>query len=231
MSPRGGGAPIGFAHRGARAHARENTLEAFRLAIDMGATGLESDVWLTADSVAVLDHDGVVETPTGKVGIREFARADLPAWIPSLDEFYAECGAERPLSLDVKDATAAPEVIEVARRHRAVEHLWLCHPDWRVVAGWRAESRDVRLVDSTRIRRIDEGVTERARSLVAAEIDAVNLHHTDWKPAHVEAFQSAGLRAFSWDLQTDEKLRAALDLGVDAVYSDHVDRMMAALRC
>ena len=52
--------PIGFAHRGARAHAPENTLEAFRLALRLGATGLESDVWLTADGVAVLDHDGAV---------------------------------------------------------------------------------------------------------------------------------------------------------------------------
>ncbi|MDQ1372669.1 MAG: glycerophosphoryl diester phosphodiesterase, partial [Actinomycetota bacterium] len=50
--------PIGFAHRGARAHAPENTLEAFQLALKLGATGLESDVWLTHDGVPVLDHDG-----------------------------------------------------------------------------------------------------------------------------------------------------------------------------
>ncbi|MQA17795.1 MAG: hypothetical protein GEV09_28165, partial [Pseudonocardiaceae bacterium] len=46
--------PIAFAHRGARAHAPENTLEAFALALRLGATGLESDVWLTADGEAVL---------------------------------------------------------------------------------------------------------------------------------------------------------------------------------
>ncbi|MDQ3575194.1 MAG: glycerophosphodiester phosphodiesterase, partial [Actinomycetota bacterium] len=38
--------PIAFAHRGARAHAPENTLQAFRLALELGSTGLESDVWL-----------------------------------------------------------------------------------------------------------------------------------------------------------------------------------------
>ena len=44
-----------FAHRGARAHARENTMEAFRLALRLGASGLESDVWLTKDNIPVLD--------------------------------------------------------------------------------------------------------------------------------------------------------------------------------
>ncbi|MGA1245091.1 MAG: glycerophosphodiester phosphodiesterase family protein, partial [Ilumatobacteraceae bacterium] len=52
--------PIGFAHRGARAHAPENTLEAFLLAQRLGASGLETDAWITADGVVVLDHDGDV---------------------------------------------------------------------------------------------------------------------------------------------------------------------------
>ena len=50
--------PIAFAHRGARAQARENTMEAFDLAHKLGATGIETDVWRTADGRIVLDHDG-----------------------------------------------------------------------------------------------------------------------------------------------------------------------------
>ena len=67
-----------FAHRGARAHAPENTLEAFRLAVRLGATGLESDVWRTADGDAVLDHDGVVGTMFRRRRLAEVATADLP---------------------------------------------------------------------------------------------------------------------------------------------------------
>ncbi len=218
---------IGFAHRGASAHARENSLDAFRLAVEMGATGLESDVWLTADGVAVLDHDGVVR---GSVPIREVGRSELPHWIPALDELYAECGVERPISLDVKDPAAASEVIEVARGRGALERLWLCHPDWRLVSSWRELSSDVRLVDSTRIARIGEGVVERARALAKAGIDAVNLHHREWTAERVAAFRDEGRLVFAWDLQTPRALRAALALAVDAVYSDHVDRMMEEIR-
>ncbi len=70
--------PIAFAHRGARAHAPENTIEAFRLAQRLGATGLESDVWLTADGVAVLDHDGVVGGRLRRTAIDKVAHAALP---------------------------------------------------------------------------------------------------------------------------------------------------------
>ncbi len=62
-----------------RAHAPENTLEAFQLGLRLGATGLESDVWLTADGVPVLDHDGEVRQPgLRKRRSRELRRDELP---------------------------------------------------------------------------------------------------------------------------------------------------------
>ena len=217
--------PIGFAHRGASAHARENTLEAFALALELGATGLESDVWITGDGVAVLDHDGLAD---GRP-IREVARAALPAHIPSLADLYRECGADYELSLDVKDPAVAAEVVRIARAAGAVSRLWLCHPRFEVVAPWRALADDVGLVDSTVARRIAEGVAARAARLAAARVDALNLPHSDWTRDHVHAVQSAGLHAFAWHLQEADALARLLALGIDAVYSDHTDRMMAAI--
>ena len=102
--------PIAFAHRGARAHAPENTIEAFELALRLGATGLESDVWLTADGVAVLDHDGVVRIRRMRQRpIRELLRSHgCPVHIPSLAEMLDACGTGYALSLDLKDPAAGP---------------------------------------------------------------------------------------------------------------------------
>ena len=109
--------PIAFAHRGARAHARENTLDAFALALRLGATGLESDVWLTADGIPVLDHDGVVRT--GRTGRRRpltsFRRDELPEHIPALTDLFERCGTDYHLSLDVQHPEAGPVVIAVVR--------------------------------------------------------------------------------------------------------------------
>jgi len=223
--------PIGFAHRGARAHAPENTLEAFRLALRLGATGLESDVWVTADGQAVLDHDGVVRRGLRrKVPIRSLARDELPEHIPTLAELYAEVGVV-DLSLDVKDPDAFDEVVRVARAvgDDAVRRLWLCHPDWQQVAAWREACPDVRLVDSTRLRTMELGPERRAAELADAGIDAVNLHHSEWTGGLTTLFHRFGILCFAWDAQHERTLDVVLDHGVDAVYSDHVDRMVDAL--
>jgi len=223
--------PIGFAHRGARAHAPENTIEAFRLALRLGATGLESDVWLTSDGEAVLDHDGLVRTGLRRRPITTVARSQLPSYVPTLAELYDACGTDMQVSLDVKDANAAPVAVAVARAagDGAVEKLWLCHPDWQQVAAWRALSADVKLVDSTRLRRIKEGPERRAATLADAGVDAINMHASDWTGGLTTLFHRFERLAFAWDAQFERVLDALVAMGCDAVYSDHVDLMVDAL--
>lgn len=222
--------PIAFAHRGAHAHAPENTLEAFRLGLDMSATGLESDVWITADAVPVLDHDGYVGSRLRRRAIAHVSSGDLPPHVATLERLYDECGTDFQLSLDVKDPAAAGAVVSVAGGWgNAASRLWLCHPDWRQVAEWRALSGDVRLVDSTRLRHMKEGPERRAASLEAAGVDAVNLHQSDWTAGLTTLFHRFGRYCLAWDCQHERVLAGVLAAGVDAVYSDHVDRMVAAL--
>lgn len=217
--------PIGFAHRGARAHAPENTLEAFALALEMGAVALESDVWLTADGVAVLDHDGDV----GGVPIPTLEHRALPPHVPSLADLYRECGSGFELSLDLKHDAVAEETLRVAERAGASERLWLCHWNWKRLVPLREASRSVKLVDSTSTAHMRTPPAERAERMARLGIDALNLHHSQWSPELREALGARGRRAFAWDLQEPDELAAALALGVDAVYSDHVDRMVEAL--
>jgi glycerophosphoryl diester phosphodiesterase len=223
--------PIAFAHRGARAHAPENTIESFALALKLGATGLESDVWLTAVGVPVLDHDGVVKVGLRRRPIGTIDRAALPPWIPTLEDLYATCGTDFELSLDVKDGDAPAATVDVARAAGSgvLPRLWLCHPDWQLVRTWRALADDVRLVDSTRLKRIKEGAERRAADLADAGIDAVNLHHTDWNLGLATLFHRFELHCFGWDAQFERVILQLLRFGLDGVYSDHVDRLVGTL--
>ncbi|HMA46550.1 MAG TPA: glycerophosphodiester phosphodiesterase, partial [Frankiaceae bacterium] len=197
--------PIGFAHRGAPPPwLRENTLAAFRRALRRGAGGLESDVWLTADRVPVLHHDGRL----GRLRRRALGtlRADeLPPWLPALADLYAGCGSGYELSLDVKDPAAAGPAIEVARSAGggAVGRLWLC-ADLPRVREWRRLDGDVRLVDSTSLRFVGggaRGLGRHAEVLRDAGVDAVNLRSREWSAPLVETVHGCGRLAFAWDAQ------------------------------
>lgn len=221
--------PIAFAHRGARAHAPENTIEAFGLALRLGATGLESDVWITSDGIPVLDHDGVIKRRGRRLPIRDVVRSALPEHIPTMAEFLEALPGDHHVSLDIKDPSAFRPVIDVVRSTNPdlEANLWLCHHDWRLVATWRAHTT-ANLVDSTRLARIKEGPERRAADLADAGIDCINMHHSDWSGGLVTLFHRFDLRALGWDMQQDHVLRAGFRMGLDGVFSDHVDRMMDA---
>jgi len=60
--------PVNLAHRGASILAPENTIEAFRIAVEAGAGGLELDVHMTRDGHIVVIHDATVDRTTGASG-------------------------------------------------------------------------------------------------------------------------------------------------------------------
>ncbi|MEO5723122.1 MAG: glycerophosphodiester phosphodiesterase [Ilumatobacteraceae bacterium] len=219
--------PIAFGHRGAKAYAAENTLEGFELALRLGATGLESDVWLTADGVPVLDHDGVVRRKLGRSKpLAELTRSQLPEHIPSLNELIERCGSNYHLSLDLKDPAAGQPVIDLVRETAPamLERLWLCAPAWQMLLPLR--DTGAKLVDSTRLSRIKEGPERRAATLASEGIDAVNMHHSDWSGGLVVLFHRFERVAFGWDMQDTYVLSNCLRMGLDGVYSDWVDRMV-----
>lgn len=222
--------PILFAHRGASAHARENTLDAFTLAQRLGATGLESDVWLTADGVAVLDHDGVVGGRLRRRRIRSLPRADLAAHIPTLAELYEACGTDYQLSLDLKDPDAIDAVLAAARAagDHAEARLWLCHDELERLTSWRARSETARLVNSTTLKRMDESPERRAARLYEQGVDAVCLPAEDWSGGLAALFHRFGRFALGWGAQLERVIFELLDSGLDGIYSDHVDRLTAA---
>ena len=67
-----------FAHRGASAYAPENTLEAFRLAMEQGADGIELDVQMTKDGELVVIHDETIDrVSNGNGAVRDYTLEEL----------------------------------------------------------------------------------------------------------------------------------------------------------
>ncbi len=223
-------APITFAHRGGRAGAPENTLAAFRRALYLGATGLESDCRLSGDGEVVLIHDGSIRHGLRRARVDALPGARLvEAGVPRLADLYSELGTGFELSLDLKDPAAAGPVLEVARAHGGRDRLWLCSGDLEVLRQVRELERDVRLVHSLRRRSYGDALERHAAALAREGVAALNFHETEWSLGLVALVHRFGVLAFAWDAQEARRLRALLGMGIDAVYSDHVERMVGTV--
>ena len=124
-----------FAHRGASGHAPENTIAAFRKAVELGFNWIETDCMLTRDGRVILHHDDTLERVTGKnalvsdTGYDDLKDLDCGSWfdtafsaerIPTLEaliELCAELGIGVNLELkpcpgfDVETAKAVAEIV------------------------------------------------------------------------------------------------------------------------
>jgi len=118
--------PAIFAHRGASAHAPENTLAAFRLALEQQADAIEFDVTLCASGEVVVIHDDKVDRTTNGHGkVRDLTLAALKSLdagsffspdfngehIPTLREVLKEFGGRLFMNIELKtDITGMPEL-------------------------------------------------------------------------------------------------------------------------
>jgi glycerophosphoryl diester phosphodiesterase len=145
-----------YAHRGATAELPENTMPAFRRALELGVDALEMDVHMTRDGVPVVSHD-----PTGErmadvaaawkdVDLAEARTWDLGArWtapdgghphagrgihVPSFEEVLVELPGVR-INVDIKQAepSMVKAMLQLLRRLRAEERVTLASFRWRTL--------------------------------------------------------------------------------------------------
>ncbi len=129
--------PIIFAHRGASAHAPENTLAAFELAVRQHADAMELDVKLSADGVPVVIHDPTTDRTTGAPGRvadlplatlreldagRSFSEKFSGERIPTLDEVFETVGGKIPINVELTNYSTPNDnlverVVEVVKKH------------------------------------------------------------------------------------------------------------------
>jgi glycerophosphoryl diester phosphodiesterase len=219
--------PIAFAHRGgATSRAQQNTLAAFARAAALGS-GIESDVWLTADGIPVLLHPRLLQR---RRPVRNVQRRELPPNVPTVDELYECCGAGVDLALDMADPRAVDAVVHSASTNGAAHRLWLTY--WRlpVLAEWRRRWPQVRLVYPTLLVGSARRSTALLDRLAAIDVDAVNVFHHRLDDRTVAAAHERGLLAFAWGVRRRSGIERAIRRGADGIFADDVGALVAAVQ-
>src|SRR5512145_550808 len=175
-APRAEGRPLVLGHRGASADAPENTLAAFRLAMEQGADGVELDAWRCATGEVVVVHDedlarvGGAPLRVPDSPLADLRALDVGAWkgerfrgerIPLLEEALAALpGAVVNVELKSRggrDLSLARAAAEAIARAGAAGRVVVSSFDWRLVAAFRLAAPDVAtglLFDETRAWRV-----------------------------------------------------------------------------
>lgn len=221
-------------HRGASGYLPENTLPAFEKAIEMGADGIELDVWPDADGVPVVIHDETLSRTTkqgGKVtashaadlaplGVPTYQKAlDLaPGKIVIFTELKGECEKNIGAYIEkaVNDGAWRYEQLPVIGfDHEQLKRMKMLYP--RIFTG------------ATFSRKMLESVpTAQHAAHMIAEAQrigarAINPDFRFTSREVVEQAHAAGLKVNVWTVNRPNDMNAMLALGVDAIMTDYPD--------
>lgn len=243
--------PTRIAHRGASAHAPENTVAALEMAEEIGVDAVEIDLHLTRDGHAVVHHDATLDRTTDgsgplaartlaelrcldaggsfldERGERPFAGAGLR--IPTLDDALDAVGCAAVLELKAGGPALAEEVARVVRARGAGERVIVASQSDELIDAFRTRAPEVATGLAERELRTLWGLS-RVRLARWARLPGVvaqvpehagGRHVTDG--AFIDAAHALGLHVHVWPINDPERMHALLDDGTDGIITDAPD--------
>ena len=226
-----------LAHRGLTLAAPQNSIEAFRAALEVGATHLETDVRATADGVAVLVHDAALAdgTPVERLPLAE-ARRRLPA-LATLQEALAALPDAR-VNVDVKARRAVAPTVQAIREAPAVGRVLLTsfsplrrRPAVRALPGIATSGSSTDVLATLLALRVGPAALRRSLTgLDALQVPPTALGIDLGAPQVLRAVHAAGAEVHIWVVNEPERMRSLVAAGVDGIVTDRPDLAAAVLR-
>jgi glycerophosphoryl diester phosphodiesterase len=228
---------ICVAHRGARGYEPENTLRAFAKAIDLGAPWIELDVYPIEDELMIIHDLRLDRTTNGSGFVFEKSKKHLRSLdagqgekIPFLREVLELVDRKAGINIELKwKGTAEP----VARAIQAAIKNLGWSPDQFLVSSFiHAELVTfAKLMPGIRIGALT-GELPVDYAAFAQKLGAWSLHPTIEfiDQEFVDDAHDRGLKVFVYTVNHPEELAWMVKLGVDGVFTDYPDRIIAAQR-
>jgi glycerophosphoryl diester phosphodiesterase len=222
--------PLVYAHRGDRSRAEDNTLEAYRLAVEAGADGIEMDVRRTADGILVMNHDDrrpafppIVEMTFAEI------REQLPS-MPTLIETLASVPQDVWLNVEVKNfpdeadfddaRNTVIQAIETIIAHDTLDRILLSSFD--PVTMQRAAQASPEMLRAQLVK-LPYGIDVAIAAALSQGAHAVNpelAHFSEDPLVAISSIHDAGLEAIVWRVETPEDIAKLFKIGVDGVITD-----------
>jgi glycerophosphoryl diester phosphodiesterase len=233
-----------IAHRGASGHAPENTLAAFKKAVAMGATFIETDLQMSRDARLVAIHDATLKRTTSGEGLvhdmtlAQLRQLDAGSWfgseyagerIPTLEEilsFSKKNDVVFYLELKPQGSWGGEHaLIGALRESGEIPRAVVISFDAAVVLNLRKIEPTLMtglLYDGQIENPIEKAVEVGARQLLVRG-DLVT-------PALLTGARKRDLQVVCWTVNHPAHMRALIGAGIDGIMSDYPDRLAAAVK-
>lgn len=236
---------INFAHRGASAAAPENTMAAFRKGLELGATGIETDVQMTSDGAVVVIHDESLNRTTTGSGyvkdktLREILEVDAGSWfspefagerIPTLEELLDLLqGRDTILNIELKNGTffypgMEEKVIAAVREQGMSERVVISSFNHYSLAHCKKLAPEIR----TGIL-YGEGLYRPWDYAASLQADALHAHHSSALPQFVSEAAAQGVVYHPWTVNDAKRMQELIEAGVAGIITDHPDVLAGLL--
>ncbi len=220
-----------YAHRGVSAHYPENTLAAFAKAIDLGVEGIELDVHVSGDGIAVVIHDESVDRTTNGIGsVSDFTAKQLGLLdaghrqhVPTLEAVLALAAGKVRVNIELKDIAAVGPVLKVGSAHPDLD--WFASSsDWDALAEMARLAPGADCYPTTlgvAVNPDGQGTLEDAAEFAARlKGTGVSVWEGCLDLRTIEGIHARGLEVWAWTVNDPARARELLDLGVDALCTD-----------
>jgi glycerophosphoryl diester phosphodiesterase len=236
--------PYVAAHRGASKVAPENTLAAFRAALDHGAAALELDVHLTRDERIVVIHDDTLDRTTNASGPvsaltgEEIRSLDAGSWfgpamagerVPYLEEVIELTEDRARLHVELKGENAellAARVVVAVRRLGAADRVFVMSFGLDAVRAARdraAQIPAVVIVGQTLAEIVGQTPEDQLGFVRSAGLNGLNQSPSRWALPTIERFRDEGLLVHGSLVNDRAELNAFFGRGGDMADSDAVE--------
>ena len=235
--------PLIIGHRGASAHAPENTLAAFRMARAQGADGVELDTKRCASGEVVIMHDPTLErTTNGRGKVHEWKLADLRALdagqgerVPTLDEVFEALDSDGLVNVEVTNYTTPEDgletaVVGVVRRHNIAERILFStfNPlSLRRLAELAPDIPRAFLYEPETPAEMHQLMIDPSGRALGREFD--HPHFSLVTPEFVQEKGARGLLVNTWTVNAADEIRRVAACGVRGIIGDSPLTMRAAL--
>ncbi len=241
--------PIAFAHRGGVYHPEieglENTVAAFRHAVALGYTYLETDVHVTSDGVLLAFHDDILDRVTDRTGkisettFEEVRRALIGGRepVPTLAELF-DSFPDACFNIDVKSVGAVEALVRFIEQRDVWDRFLIGSFSGPRLNDFRRRTAG-RVPTSAHPLEVAVFVLSPswrlARLLTRGRPRALQIPHrrgpltlaTRWL---VRRAHAAGLQVHVWTIDDPVEMNTLLDRGVDGIITDRTDILRAVLR-